>query len=113
MQERFEVNKNKVDVLHVTTPFSSNGGEDDSDAFCSRMEKPLCKLTGFPHGVAERDYVPTKDVVSGSVRLPSADRIPPYTTWIFLDRQVLLCNYYISFEFSCVCFVCMAVGVSQ
>ncbi|KAH0908264.1 hypothetical protein HID58_031585 [Brassica napus] len=90
IQERFEVNKNKVDVLHVTIPFSSNGGEDDSDVFCSRMEKPLCKLTGFPHGVAERDYVPTKDVVSGSVRLPIAERIPPYTTWIFLDRQVLL-----------------------
>lgn len=87
MQERFEVNKKKVDV-HVTTPFSSKGG-DDSDVFCTRMEKPLCKLTGFPHGVAERDYVPTKDVVSGSVRLPSAERIPPYTTWIFLDRHVL------------------------
>ncbi|RID43252.1 hypothetical protein BRARA_I00121 [Brassica rapa] len=87
IQERFEVNKNKVDVLHVTIPFSSNGGEDDSNVFCSRMEKPLCKLTGFPHGVAERDYVPTKDVVSGSVRLPNADRIPPYTTWIFLDRN--------------------------
>ncbi|KAF3568808.1 hypothetical protein DY000_02010842 [Brassica cretica] len=85
IQERFEVNKNKVDV-HVTTPFSSKGG-DDSDVFCTRMEKPLCKLTGFPHGVAERDYVPTKDVVSGSVRLPSAERIPPYTTWIFLDRH--------------------------
>ncbi|CAN6803444.1 unnamed protein product [Brassica oleracea] len=88
IQERFEVNKKKVDV-HVTTPFSSNGG-DDSDVFCTRMGKPLCKLTGFPHGVAERDYVPTKDVVSGSVRLPSAERIPPYTTWIFLDRHVLL-----------------------
>lgn len=88
MQERFEVNKKKVDV-HVTTPFSSNGG-DDSDVFCTRMGKPLCKLTGFPHGVAERDYVPTKDVLSGSVRLPSAERIPPYTTWIFLDRHVLL-----------------------
>ncbi|KAG2278939.1 hypothetical protein Bca52824_061494 [Brassica carinata] len=85
IQERFEVNKKKVDV-HVTTPFSSKGG-DDSDVFCTRMEKPLCKLTGFPHGVAERDYVPTKDVVSGSVRLPSAERIPPYTTWIFLDRN--------------------------
>ncbi|CAN7023126.1 unnamed protein product [Brassica oleracea var. botrytis] len=88
IQERFEVNKKKVDV-HVTTPFSSNGG-DDSDVFCTRMGKPLCKLTGFPHGVAERDYVPTKDVLSGSVRLPSAERIPPYTTWIFLDRHVLL-----------------------
>ncbi|KAJ0265111.1 Histone-lysine N-methyltransferase EZA1 [Hirschfeldia incana] len=52
------------------------------------MEKPLCKLNGFTHGVGDRDYVPTKDVVvSGSVRLPVADRIPPYTTWIFLDRN--------------------------
>ncbi|KAG2330909.1 hypothetical protein Bca52824_002089 [Brassica carinata] len=71
--------------VHVT-PFSSNGG-DDSDMFCSRMEKPLCKLNGVPHGVGDRDYIPTKDVVSGSVRLPSAERIPPYTTWIFLDRN--------------------------
>lgn len=86
MQERFEVNRNKVDV-HVT-PFSSNGG-DDGDMFSSRMEKPLCKLNGVPHGVGDRDYIPTKDVVSGSVRVHSAERIPPYTTWIFLDRHVL------------------------
>lgn len=101
MQERFEVNRrNKVDVHVVTTPFSSSNGGVDSNVFCSWMEKPLCSLDGVPLGVGDRDYIQTKDVVvlSGTVRLPFADRIPPYTTWIFLDRH-LLTSLFHSFTF--------------
>lgn len=65
------------------------GDNGSSNMFSSRMEIPLCKLNGFSHGVGDRDYVPTKDVISASVKLPIAERIPPYTTWIFLDRHAL------------------------
>lgn len=81
--------------VHVS-PFSSAassrataGDNGNSNVFSSRMEIPLCKLNGFSHGVGDRDYVPTKDVTAASVKLPIAERIPPYTTWIFLDRYAL------------------------
>uniref|UniRef100_A0A1J3DEG6 Histone-lysine N-methyltransferase EZA1 n=1 Tax=Noccaea caerulescens TaxID=107243 RepID=A0A1J3DEG6_NOCCA len=88
VKEKFENNRKKVDV-HVS-PLSSAASSCDnenSNMLSSRMEKPLCKLNGVSQGVGERDYIPTKDVISASVKLPSAERIPPYTTWIFLDRN--------------------------
>ncbi|CAD5326866.1 unnamed protein product [Arabidopsis thaliana] len=92
IKEKFEANRKKVDA-HVS-PFSSAASsrataEDNgnSNMLSSRMRMPLCKLNGFSHGVGDRDYVPTKDVISASVKLPIAERIPPYTTWIFLDRN--------------------------
>lgn len=90
MQEKFEKNRKKVDV-HVSPLSSAASGCDNenSNMLSSRMEKPLCKLNGVSQGVGERDYIPTKDVISASVKLPSAERIPPYTTWIFLDRHAL------------------------
>ncbi|XP_010422656.1 PREDICTED: histone-lysine N-methyltransferase EZA1 isoform X2 [Camelina sativa] len=93
IKEKFEANRKKVDVN--VTPLSSAalnratsaGDNGDINLFSSRMEIPLCKLNGFSHGVGDRDYVPTKDIISASVKLPIAERIPPYTTWIFLDRN--------------------------
>ncbi|ESQ37853.1 hypothetical protein EUTSA_v10028423mg [Eutrema salsugineum] len=92
VKEKFETNRKKVDA-HVS-PLSSAassradaGNNGNSNMFSSRMEKPLCKLNGFSHGVGDRDYIPTKDVISASIKLPIAERIPPYTTWIFLDRN--------------------------
>ncbi|CAL9232794.1 unnamed protein product [Arabidopsis halleri] len=92
IKEKIEANRKKVDAN--VTPFSSaassraTAGENgNSNVFSSRMEIPLCKLNGFSHGVGDRDYVPTKDVTAASVKLPIAERIPPYTTWIFLDRN--------------------------
>ncbi|XP_010456094.1 PREDICTED: histone-lysine N-methyltransferase EZA1-like isoform X2 [Camelina sativa] len=93
IKEKFEANRKKVDAN--VTPLSSaalnratsSGDNGDINLFSSRMEIPLCKLNGFSHGVGDRDYVPTKDVISASVKLSVAERIPPYTTWIFLDRN--------------------------
>ncbi|CAH2072037.1 unnamed protein product, partial [Thlaspi arvense] len=70
MQEKFESNRKKVD-LHVSPISSSAGDIGNSNMISLRMEKPLCKLNGFPHGVGDRDYVPTKDVISTSVKLPN------------------------------------------
>ncbi|KFK30781.1 swinger [Arabis alpina] len=89
IKEKFESNLKKVDV-HVSPVLSRRitvGDNGNCDRFSSRMEKPLCKLNGFTHGVGDRDYVPTRDAISASVKLPCAERIPPYTTWIFLDRN--------------------------
>lgn len=122
MQEKFETNRKKVDVhvsplLSAASSRTTAGENGNSNVFSSRMEKPLCKLIGFPHGVADRDYIPTKDVISASIKLPCAERIPPYTTWIFLDRHALFCfstlvyNYRLVLSAIVAVCLCLTVGV--
>ncbi|XP_057966698.1 histone-lysine N-methyltransferase EZA1 isoform X2 [Malania oleifera] len=53
-----------------------------------RIEKPLCMFSGFSQGYGDKDYVSGQDVVSSAItKLPYVEKIPPYTTWIFLDRN--------------------------
>jgi hypothetical protein len=53
----------------------------------SRIERPLCKFNGFAQGLGDKDYFNGHEVVlSTSTKLPHVERLPPYTTWIFLDR---------------------------
>ncbi|KAF2325080.1 hypothetical protein GH714_022665 [Hevea brasiliensis] len=52
----------------------------------SRIGTPLCKYSGFAHGSGDKDYINGHEVIpSTSARLPFIEKIPPYTTWIFLD----------------------------
>ncbi|XP_031740123.1 histone-lysine N-methyltransferase EZA1 isoform X2 [Cucumis sativus] len=54
----------------------------------SRMEFPLCKLSGIAYGAGDKDYINNQEVVySISIKLPYIEKLPPYTTWIFLDRN--------------------------
>ncbi|KAI7984406.1 Histone-lysine N-methyltransferase EZA1 [Camellia lanceoleosa] len=54
----------------------------------SRIKTPPCKFSGFAQGSGDKDYTIIHEVVfSTSVKLPHIDKIPPYTTWIFLDRN--------------------------
>ncbi|KAI8026599.1 putative protein phosphatase 2C 12 [Camellia lanceoleosa] len=53
----------------------------------SRIKTPPCKFSGFAQGSGDKDYTIIHEVVfSTSVNFPHIDKIPPYTTWIFLDR---------------------------
>nr|XP_019710445.1 histone-lysine N-methyltransferase EZ1 isoform X2 [Elaeis guineensis] len=71
-----------------------------------RMGSPLCRLIGsdVSNGVVEREYLhvqeenlPSGTVLFGSngnskaavrlVKLPFVNKIPPYTAWIFLDKN--------------------------
>lgn len=68
---------------------TSNREENVSDKLLSsRIEIPLSKYSGFAQGSSgDRDYVNGHEVVcSTSIKLPYIEKIPPYTTWIFLDR---------------------------
>lgn len=57
----------------------------------SRMELPLCKLSGIASGSEDKDYINNQEVVySISIKLPYVERLPPYTTWIFLDRYTIV-----------------------
>ena len=53
----------------------------------SRTERPLYMFNGFAHGVGDKDYINGHEVVlSTNTKLPYVEKLPPYTTWIFLDR---------------------------
>ncbi|OVA16776.1 SANT/Myb domain [Macleaya cordata] len=53
-----------------------------------RIESPLCKLSGYAQGLGEKDNVNSQEVFpSTTIKLPFIEKIPPYTTWIFLDKN--------------------------
>ncbi|XP_011082416.1 histone-lysine N-methyltransferase EZA1 isoform X1 [Sesamum indicum] len=62
---------------------------NDSVNFLSlRMDNPLCKVGGLTQGSVDRDNVDNEEVVfSTTAKLPLIEKLPPYTTWIFLDRN--------------------------
>ncbi|KAL0437755.1 UNVERIFIED_CONTAM: Histone-lysine N-methyltransferase EZA1, partial [Sesamum radiatum] len=62
---------------------------NDSVNFLSlRMDSPLCKVSGLNQGSVDRDNIDNEEVVfSTTAKLPLIEKLPPYTTWIFLDRN--------------------------
>ncbi|XP_041018325.1 histone-lysine N-methyltransferase EZA1-like isoform X12 [Juglans microcarpa x Juglans regia] len=54
----------------------------------SRTERPFCKFNGLAQGFGDKDHINSHEVVlSTSTKLPHVEKLPPYTTWIFLDRN--------------------------
>ncbi|XP_020226461.1 histone-lysine N-methyltransferase EZA1 isoform X3 [Cajanus cajan] len=55
----------------------------------SRMDHPLCKFSGFSPVSGDKDHN-NQDLLSAttpSIKIPYIERLPPYTSWIFLDRN--------------------------
>ncbi|KAF8401328.1 hypothetical protein HHK36_012262 [Tetracentron sinense] len=53
-----------------------------------RIESCLCEFSGYAQGLGDKDYVNSQEVLSPTViKLPYIEKIPPYSTWIFLDRN--------------------------
>ncbi|KAL8527215.1 hypothetical protein ACS0TY_005189 [Phlomoides rotata] len=54
----------------------------------SRMDSPLYKISGLIEGSEDRDDDNSQEIVfSTTAKFPPVERIPSYTTWIFLDRN--------------------------
>ncbi|KAK9704776.1 hypothetical protein RND81_07G009900 [Saponaria officinalis] len=52
------------------------------------LRSSLCVLDGFLPGIEDNDYANILEAISSrTTKLPKIQRIPPYTTWIFLDRN--------------------------
>lgn len=67
---------------------SSSGNSGMGEMLSSRIKNPLCILTG-PNQISGDDNNSSQEAaISVSAKLPAADKIPPYTTWIFLARFV-------------------------
>lgn len=87
VQEKLAKNKKKIetDVSRFLPETSRKSTVTMVGNGFSNM--PLCKYSGLPQGYGDKEYVHCHEVVfSTSIRLPYVERIPPYTTWIFLDR---------------------------
>lgn len=94
VQEKVQKNREKLenDVSQLLS--SSVRTNDDSSSehsgmgqmLSSRISSPLCFLTG-PGQISGDDNSSSQEAaISISAKLPAADKIPPYTTWIFLAR---------------------------
>ncbi|XP_042041345.1 histone-lysine N-methyltransferase EZA1-like isoform X2 [Salvia splendens] len=67
----------------ATTTTNSSG-----NLLSLRMNYPLCKVSGLVQECEDRDGDNSEEVVfSRTAKLPLVERIPSYTTWIFLDRN--------------------------
>ncbi|XP_058199025.1 histone-lysine N-methyltransferase EZA1 isoform X3 [Rhododendron vialii] len=96
IREKLEENRKKLES-HVSLLVSSATLRNDASVIdadgqgrilSSRIENPLCKFGGFAQASGDKDYVNVQEVVySISAKLPYIENIPPYTTWIFLDRN--------------------------
>lgn len=96
-QEKVQKNKNKFEG-HVSLLLSAARSNHDAssseisglgDSLASRIENPLWKFGASVQGSGDKEPFNCQDVVySKSVKLPLVGHIPPYTTWIFLDRYI-------------------------
>jgi len=70
----------------MSTRGSSQTEGDRKTPILSRIDRPLCKFSGFSPVSVDKDHS-NQDVLSAtSIKIPYIERLPPYTSWIFLDR---------------------------
>ncbi|OIW12996.1 hypothetical protein TanjilG_15445 [Lupinus angustifolius] len=53
----------------------------------SRIDHPLCKVSGSSQGSGDNDHNNQDILATTSIKIPYIERLPPYTSWIFLDRN--------------------------
>lgn len=71
----------------ISTRDSSQTEENRTRSILSsRMDDPLCKFSGFTQGSGDKDHSNPDMLSVTSIKIPYIERLPPYTSWIFLDR---------------------------
>jgi hypothetical protein len=106
-QNRIEENRIKLSTVTQSTSNSSkiwlrnasDGADLVSNLLTSRQEDVLCSVHSLAVSPAEEDGVSSEEESSYAtstvmenaikpVKLPEVPKLPPYTTWTFLDRSV-------------------------
>ncbi|KAL3507364.1 hypothetical protein ACH5RR_032746 [Cinchona calisaya] len=96
VREKLEGNRKNVETHFSKLVELASSREDVSismehglgNKLSARMENPLCIVNGHAKGFGERDLFNVEEAVSSAtVKLPLVEKIPPYTTWVFLDRN--------------------------
>ncbi|XP_031403738.1 histone-lysine N-methyltransferase EZA1 isoform X2 [Punica granatum] len=88
VRESVERNGKKVQsyACQLLLAASRNGGIARS--LSTRIDDPLCKYVGLAQGLGDKDGIGSHEVVpSKNIKLPYVEKLPPYTAWIFLDRN--------------------------
>ncbi|XP_027363772.1 histone-lysine N-methyltransferase EZA1 isoform X2 [Abrus precatorius] len=94
IKEKIQKNEKKLQC-HISEVMSEISTRDSSQTeenrncpvLSSRIDHPLCKFSGFSQGSGDKDHS-NQDVLSAtSIKIPYIERLPPYTSWIFLDRN--------------------------
>ncbi|KAF9669257.1 hypothetical protein SADUNF_Sadunf14G0089000 [Salix dunnii] len=92
IKDKVERNRRKlladVSKLRLATSRTFIGQHGVSKTISFRIGAPLCKHSGFAQGSGDKDLISGHEVViATSTKLPFVEKIPPYTTWIFLDKN--------------------------
>ena len=88
LQEKIQSNEKKLQchTSGVLSAISTRTEENKKTPVLSRIDRPLCKFSGFSPVPGDKDHS-NQDVLSAtSIKIPYIERLPPYTSWIFLDR---------------------------
>ncbi|KAL2661925.1 hypothetical protein AAZV13_02G010900 [Glycine max] len=93
-REKIRSNEKKLQchmsgVLSETSTRGSSQTEENrkNPILSSRIDHPLCKFSGFSPVWGDKDHN-NQDVLSAtSIKMPYIETLPPYTSWIFLDRN--------------------------
>jgi histone-lysine N-methyltransferase EZH2 len=73
-------------MSEVSTRDSSQAEENRTySILSSRMDHPLCQFNGFTLGSGDKNHS-NQDISATSIKIPRVERLPPFTSWIFLDR---------------------------
>ncbi|XP_027936536.1 histone-lysine N-methyltransferase EZA1-like isoform X2 [Vigna unguiculata] len=92
IKEKIQSNEKKLQchtsgVLKAISTRGSSQEENRKTPILSRIDRPLCKFSGFSPVSGDKDHS-NQDVLSAtSIKIPYIERLPPYTSWIFLDRN--------------------------
>ncbi|CAN1792693.1 Histone-lysine N-methyltransferase EZA1 [Linum perenne] len=90
VQDKIEKNQKKLemDISQLVSATSSYAGmQGVATAISARIRDPLWVYNGFVQGTGDRDNGNGQEGHWTNTELPSAEKIPPYTTWTFLDRN--------------------------
>lgn len=94
IKEKLQRNEQKLQS-HISGIMTAISRRDSSQTeenrtipmLSSRIDHPLCKFSGFSQGSGDKDYSNQDILATTSIKIPYIESVPPYTSWIFLDRN--------------------------
>lgn len=95
-QEKVQRHWRNLEPLSPTRVLSGNEylREGNVNMLCLRINNPLCKFTGFPEATLEEDQINNVDISSAeSITIPNKEKLPSYTTWVYVARCVWLSGF--------------------
>lgn len=94
IKEKIQKNEKKLQyhISGVMSAISTRGSSQTEEnrkipILSLRIERPLCKFNGFSPVSGDKDHSHQDALSATSIKIPCIERLPPYTSWIFLERN--------------------------